>query len=131
MKLLELIKSRVGNELLEALMMGEGLKSPTVEIRDMGVVDGDGYPELVDKVENDSVTVAEIICEYKKINQFLDNENQKLHKKVETLKTKVDEDLFAHIVDQESAHIDIPKKREISKILEKQQDALRADCFWK
>ena len=115
-ELLDLIKSRVGNELLEALM-GQGLQSPSAEIREMGMFEGEGYQELVDKVENETVTVAEVIDEYKKINQFLFGENQKLHKTMELLKAKVDEDLFATIVDQESADVEISKKNEISEIL--------------
>jgi chromosome segregation ATPase len=116
-ELLDLIKSRVGNELLEALM-GEGLQSPSIEIREMGMFGGEEYPELFDEVENDTVTVAAIIDDYKKVNQFLFKENQKLHKKIELLKVKVDEDLFASIVDQETVDIEISKKQEISKILE-------------
>ena len=115
-ELLDLIKSRVGNELLEALM-GQGLQSPSAEIREMGMFEGEGYQGLVDKVENETVTVAEVIDEYKKINQFLFGENQKLHKTMELLKAKVDEDLFATIVDQESADVEISKKNEISEIL--------------
>ena len=115
-ELLDLIKSRVGNELLEALM-GQGLQSPAVEIREMGMFEGEGYQELVDKVENETVTVAEVINEYKKINQFLFGENQKLQKTMEFLKAKVDEDLFATIVDQESVDVEISKKNEISEIL--------------
>ena len=116
-ELLDLIKSRVGNELLEALM-GEGLQSPSIEIREMGMFGGEEYPELFDEVENDTVTVAAIIDDYKKVNQFLFKENQKLHEKIELLKVKVDEDLFASIVDQDSTvDIEISKKHEISKIL--------------
>ena len=115
-ELLDLIKSRVGNELLEALM-GQGLQSPSAEIREMGMFEGEGYQELVDKVENETVTVAEVIDEYKKINQFLFGENQKLHKTMELLKAKVDEDLFATIVDQESVDVEISKKNEIYEIL--------------
>ena len=117
-ELLELIQSRVGNELLEALMGEEGLHSPSFEIREMGMFDGEEYPELHDEVENDIVTVAEVIDDYKKVNQFLFKENQKLHEKVELLKAKVDEDLFASIVDQESLDIEVSKKHEIAKILE-------------
>ena len=115
-ELLDLIKSRVGNELLEALM-GQGLQSPSVEIREMGMFEGEGYQELVNKIENETVTVAEVIDEYKKINQFLFGENQKLQKTMELLKAKVDEDLFATIVDQESVDVEISKKNEISEIL--------------
>ena len=116
-ELLDLIKSRVGNELLEALM-AHGLQSPSVEIREIALLDGEGYQALVDKVENETVTVAEVIDEYKKINQFLFEENQKIHEKMELLKAKVDEDLFLSIADQESVDIEISKKNEISKILE-------------
>ena len=115
-ELLDLIKSRVGNELLEALM-GQGLQSPSAEIREMGMFEGEGHQELVNKIENETVTVAEVIDEYKKINQFLFGENQKLHKTMELLKAKVDEDLFATIVDQESVDVEISKKNEISEIL--------------
>ena len=116
-ELLDLIKSRVGNELLEALM-GKGLQSPSVEIREMGMFTGGEYPELLDEVENDTVTVAEVIDDYKKVNQFLFKENQKLHDKVELLKGKVDEDLLASIVNQEPLDIEASKKQEISRILD-------------
>ena len=116
-ELLDLIKSRVGNELLEPLM-GKGLQSPSVEIREMGMFSGGEYPELLDEAENDTVTVAEVIDDYKKVNQFLFKENQKLHDKVELLKGKVDEDLLTSIVNQEPLDIEASKKQEISKILE-------------
>ena len=116
-ELLDLIKSRVGNELLEALM-AQGLQSPSVEIREIALLDGQGHQDLVDKVENETVTVAEVIDEYKKINQLLSEENQKIHEKMDLLKTKVDEDLFASIVGHESVDVEISKKNEISKILE-------------
>ena len=116
-ELLDLIKSRVGNELLEALM-GEGLQSPSVEICEKAMFNKDEFQELVEKVDNETVTVAEIIEDYKKVNQFLFNENQKFNQKIELLRTKVDEDLFNSIVDQKVVDIDDHRKNEILKILE-------------
>ena len=122
-ELLDLIKSRVGNELLEALI-GEGLHSPTIEIREMGMFGENEDQELVDREENDTVTVAEVIDDYKKVNNYLFKENQKFHEKMELLKAKVDEDLFAAISDQAEVDIDVSKKDEISRILENNKTLL-------
>ena len=122
-ELLDLIKSRVGNELLEALI-GEGLHSPTIEIREMGMFGENEDQELVDREKNDTVTVAEVIDDYKKVNNYLFKENQKFHEKMELLKAKVDEDLFSAISDQADVDIDVSKKDEISKILENNKTLL-------
>ena len=116
-ELLDLIKSRVGNELLEALT-GDG---PSSTSKESAVQDDTGsgkYREVADKVEHGSVTVAEIIANYKKVNALAQEENRKCFNMLGMLRSKTDKDLFASIISEEPDDLKASKKIEISKILE-------------
>ena len=116
-ELLELIKSRVGNQLVEALTV-DCLSSPLLETADLDSTGSSEYQEVASQIEHDSVTVAEIITDYKKMNVLAQKKNQKIFNMLELLKSKVDKDLFDAIVNEETAGLEDSKKCEVAKILE-------------